>query len=936
MDGISRLIDASASPAVVAGVLQRMAEEDPDLVSRLEACPRLAGALVAVVGASRSMARLCESRPEALDILADLDTPPAPGGVVSPERLVEHKQLELLRVAARDLLGLDSLEVVGASLARLGDDVLGAALGLAGGSGLAVIGMGKLGACELNYSSDVDLMFVAAEPDALEGATSLARGVLELAGRCYKLDLALRPEGRSGPLVRSLASYRAYWKRWARPWERQALLKARPVAGDAALGAAFTEAAAEAVWTRPWGAAEIREARDMKARTEAALARRGLAQREVKSGPGGIRDVEFSVQLLQLVHGRADPRLREPATLPAIGELARGGYVSGADAAVMEASYRYLRTVEHRLQLVEERQVHAVPTDPVERSVLARVLGYRDRPAQTALVRFDDELRRHRRGAREVHERLFFRPLLEAFAILPAVPATAARRAATDAAARRTAATAQAAGRPVTSEPVPAGPAMTPGAVSERLAAFGFSDAQRTRAALAELAQGLTRSSRLMAQMLALVLSWLSEEPDPELGLLRLRTLADGAHRRALLVATFRDSPLAARRLCHLLGTSGSLHELLRHEPELIPTLGDDAALALATRAELVERGRAALRSGRSGSPTHALLRFKQSQLLRIAARDLLGMDGVEATGAALSVLAEAVLEVALEAVAGPLPMAIVAMGRLGGGELSYASDLDLMVVLGAQGGAGLEAGEEAVQDLLRLLHGPTPAERVFSVDPNLRPEGRQGRLARSLEGYRIYYERWARTWERQALVRARPVAGSAVLGQSFAALVDDFVWAAPFTDQDVRDVRRMKARVERERVPPGEDARFHLKLGPGALADVEWTAQLLQLEHKVPSTGTLDALAALHAAGVLDAAETSALVDAYRRCEQVRNRWSLMGGTPADSLPVAGDRLGALAHSLDTTPTELRQGYRRVTRRARRVVRARFYGMDAGAGPPP
>lgn len=881
-----------------------MAEADPALPGRLEADPALAQALVAIVAASRSMARLCEADPAALDTLAHLDRRPTRG---SHERepepaagLVAWKHMELMRIAARDLLGLDGLEEVGASLAALAEDVLEWALRTAspqGADGLAVVGMGKLGASELNYASDVDLMFVGPDgEEALGSATSVARTVVEAASTCYQVDMALRPEGRAGALVRSLRSYASYWERWSSPWELQALLKARPVCGDRPLGADFAREAAEAVWSRPWGVAEIREAREMKARTEAALVRRGLAEREVKSGPGGIRDVEFSVQLLQLVHGRTDPALRQRPTLAALAELAQAGYVSSGDAAVMEESYRYLRKVEHRLQLVEERQVHTVPSDPAGRANLARVLGHRDRGNSTALGAFDDELRRHRSAAREVHERLFFRPLMEAFALVPALV------------------------------PKEGAPGMGAAAVSERLAAFGFSDAERTRAALAELTRGLTRSSRLMAQMLPLVLSWLSEEPDPELGLLRLRTLADGAHRRGLIVGAFRESPLAARRLCRVLGTSGPLHDLLRHEPELIPKLGDEGFLVVPGRAELVERARGALAS--AAVPNRALLRFKRVQMLRIATRDLLGMDTIGETGAAVSALAEAVLEVALEAVAPPVPMAIIALGRLGGGELSYASDLDLIVVLG-EGSAG-NPGEAAAESLLHLLHGPAPAERVFTVDPNLRPEGRQGRLARSLAGYQAYFDRWARTWERQALVRARPVAGDPELGRAFGALVESFVWERPFTDDEARQIRRMKARVEHERLPPGEDSQFHLKLGPGALADVEWTAQLLQLTHKVRSPGTLDALAGLAAAGALDPDEASALTDAYRHCESVRNRWALMGGAPADSLPIAADRLAALAHSLGTTPAELRQSYRRVTRRARQVVTDRFYGMSA------
>jgi len=906
---LRQLADSSAHPAAVATALERMVKADPRLAEALEADPGSARALVAVVAASHSLARLCENDPAALETLSALDQP-VPVRAHDPEELAGRKQLELLRLAARDLVGMDPLEKVGDGLAALADKVLEVALHLSGardlgGHRLAVIAMGKLGARELNYASDVDLMFVTDDArGGAEAAAPLARRFLQVASRCFRVDVDLRPEGRNGPLVRSLGSYRAYWERWATGWERQALLKARPVAGDQELGRAFARAASEAVWAEPFGAAQIREARAMKARAEAELARRGLTEREIKRGRGGIRDVEFSIQLLQLVHGRADPALRRPATLPALAELARAGYVSPADASALERAYRFLRAVEHRLQLVEEQPVHAVPASAAPRTFLARVMGYRDSRAATALAQFDDDLRRHQSEARTVHERLFFRPLLEAFAILPAP------------------------GPPET----PSGGAgpMPESAVSERLAAFGFSDAARTRAALDELTRGLTRSSRMMAQTLALVLGWLSEEPDPDLGLLGLRTLADTPHRRALLVATFRDSPEAARRLCRLLGTSRLLHELLRRDPEAIATLGDDAALALPGRDELVERFRSGLRLRDPGDQARGLLQLKQAQLLRIATRDLLGMDTTEVTAGALTSLSEAVLEVALELVGPPVPMAVVALGALAGAEPSYASDADLLMVSASGAGADSEEVEAAAARLLRLLHGATPAERILAIDPRLRPEGRHGRLAPGLEGYRSYFERRARTWERQALARARPVAGDRDLAHGFMELAGEFVWGRPWTAADLREVRRMKARLERERPPTGEDPQFHLKRGPGALADVEWTAQLLQLSRGIRSPSTRYALAALARDGSLSREEAAILAEAYETCEQVRNRWALMGGRPPDALPVAGPQLDRLAHSLGTTPAELRERYRRVTRRARQVMEERFYGFGA------
>jgi glutamate-ammonia-ligase adenylyltransferase len=879
---LAAAIERSAAPAHVGVALEQLAEARPDAAAALAVEGRLREAVIAVTEASRFLARLLLTDERALNVLATLDTPVSEADV---EGMARWKQLELLRIAARDLTGLDPLERVVAGLSGLGERVLQRAVEEAGTDGLAVIGMGKLGGRELNYASDVDVMLVG-EGDG--------RRVMDVARTCFRVDADLRPEGRDGPLVRSLGSYEAYWDRWARPWEFQALLKGRPVAGDKDLGAAFEQAAAQRLWTRPFGADDLREVRALKARTEGEIARKGLSDRELKRGPGGIRDVEFSVQLLQLVHGRHDPSLRRRDTLGTLHEMGRAGYVDPADADAMTAAYRFLRTVEHRLQLVEGEQVHALPVDREARTRLARVLGHRDRADAGALEQFEAELRRHQATARSIHQRLFFRPLLEAFSDERA--------------------------------------ALPPDAAEIRLGAFGFRDADRTRQALRELTSGFSRTSRLMQQMLPLLLEWLSESPDPDLGLLGLRALADRAHAAAPLVATFRESPEAARRLSLLLGTSRMFIEGFERQPELIGDLADDA-LASADRPALLERAlNATAWRTEPEQQARALQRFRRTETVRSAVRDVLGLDDVQETAGALTALAEVTLEAALAAVDPQVPMAVIAMGRFGGAELSYASDLDVLLAYEASNNADVAAAERSAEVLMRFMQGETPANRVWLLDADLRPEGKQGPLARSLDGYRTYYERWAQTWERQALVRARPAAGDDAVGRRFMELVDRFVWTPPLTGDHVREIRRMKARIERERIPAGDDPQFHLKLGRGSLSDVEWTAQLLQLQHGVRSTGTMSAVRALVDAGVLDPADAEVLAASYRFCERTRNRWFLVKGAPGDALPTQADQLGKLARSLDVSPTELRNEYRRVTRRARQVMERLFYGRDDGS----
>jgi glutamate-ammonia-ligase adenylyltransferase len=926
-------VERSADPVGVTRALDRVISAHPGAADRIDGDPRLRAALVAVLAASPWLARVCATDETALGVLSDLDQPAAriadltgiegPAGIDGPvpatgdpralamSGLARAKRLGILRIAARDLLDLDGVEEVGAALSDLADGLLqlawkvaaGRDLGGRGDGGLAVIGLGKLGGGELNYSSDVDIVLVAPTDDS--GPAVDPRSYLELARAAWRVDLDLRPEGRAGQLARTLPSYLAYWDRWAETWEFQALLKARAVAGNRTLGARFEQEAAARVWGRPFGADELRQVRRLKARAEQAVSRQGLAERELKRGTGGIRDIEFAVQLLQLVHGRADPGLRSPSTLPALAALADGGYVVPEEAAALAAAYRFLRTVEHRLQLYEDEQVHTLPSQPDALVRLARILGYRDRATASALSQFHSELRHHRSRVRGIHERLFFRPLLEAFT---AGPTTDTRS-----------------------------PLLPPEAVVERLQAFGFADADRTSQAVRELTRGFSRASQLMSQMLPILLDWLSNTPDPDAGLLGLRTLATGTHRRDQLTALCRESPEAARQLCQLIGTGPSFARAFERQPDLLAGLATGDTLADRSRPELDERaaGWLAWRSGEGGLE-RGLQLFTRAEHLRIAARDALGLVDVDVTGAALADLAESVVAASLRLVEPPLPFAVVGMGRLGGRELAYKSDLDLLFVYDTP--AGWSAAEAAAQAesvagaLVRLLGGSTPATGLYRVDAGLRPEGRQGPLARSLDAYRAYYERWAQVWERQALLRGRFIAGDAGLGDRFTALAGGFVWGQPITFADLREIRRTKARIERERVPPSDDPKFHLKLGPGSLSDIEWTAQLLQLRHEVPATGTVTALDLLARGGALSPDDHRVLVDAYRFCERTRNRLALVWDGASDSLPTTGAHLTALARSLGTTGSGLREEYRRRTRRARRVVERLFYGNDDSA----
>ncbi|MGZ4150476.1 MAG: [protein-PII] uridylyltransferase family protein, partial [Actinomycetota bacterium] len=407
--------------------------------------------------------------------------------------------------------------------------------------------------------------------------------------------------------------------------------------------------------------------------------------------------------------------------------------------------------------------------------------------------------------------------------------------------------------------------------------------------------------------------------------------------RSASLAVTFRDAPGAAERTCHLLGASRVVGEALRRQPEFVDVLDDDEALAHeTTRAELVADAFDTLEwRGDKEQRREGLRRFKRRELLRIATRDLLGYARLEATERELTVLAEACLESALASLRPPLPFAVIGMGRLGAGELSYASDIDVMFVYDGDSASDFHDAEQVAAQLVQEIGATTAEGQTFRIDARLRPEGNQGPLARSIGGFRAYYEQYLLTWERQALTKARFVAGDAALGARFGALAEEFVYGLPMTDDDVREVRRMKARIERERIPPGEDPQFHLKLGRGSMSDVEFTVQLLQLEHggehpglRAPST--IEALEHLRFGGFLDPEDADVLEEAYRFCERARNARYLQSGQPSDALPGGRDELERLALLLGYVhqpAITLRDDYRRVTRRARRVVERIFYG---------
>ncbi|MBW3605402.1 MAG: bifunctional [glutamine synthetase] adenylyltransferase/[glutamine synthetase]-adenylyl-L-tyrosine phosphorylase [Actinobacteria bacterium] len=922
-DATTRVLEhlaRGAHPPTALRTVLDLAEGAADDWRRLAGSDDQLRRLAVLAGASDTLAELVVRAPEARAVLTgDLaawstddvreraDAAVTDGGA---QALVDLQRCGALRIALRDLLGMADTPTAAAELSQLADGIIAAAHAHVArpDAPIAVIAMGKLGGRELNYVSDVDLLFVADDANAAAG---VARALFDLlgavtpSGRVYEIDTNLRPEGRDGPLVRSLDAYRAYYERWARTWEFQALLKARPIAGDHDLGARFRTAIEPFVWPEQLGDGAVAEIQKMKGVVERSAPVRAAGARQLKLAPGGLRDIEFAVQLLQLVHGRADDSLRSPNTLEGLSALAAGGYVDDGDANLFSDAYQFLRTVEHRLQVRRMRRIHVVPSAVDERRRLARAVGFRDIRAADALTQFDREFSRVQGYVRRLHEKLFYRPLLTRFGELTA------------------------------REQRQLGGGLDETAARERLAVLGFAAPDRAVAHIDALVGGTTRLARVLRTTLPAVLPALASAPDPDGGLTELRSLCERLVHNPTLLQTLRDAPPSGELLVALLGRSRLIGEWLVRDPDLIANLSDPSLLdedfdidTLDTQLDALLR-----RSGDPQQRATAVGRRLRRELVWTAIRDLSGRADVESVTDHLTGVAEVVLEVAtrLALTAADVRLAVIGLGRLGAGELGYASDLDVLVVFDPP-----DARDEAlaaVERMLSLVAIIAPSAPAFTLDLNLRPEGKAGPLARSMESYERYYERWAQSWEFLALTQARVVAGERALGARWLAMVADHVFQTPASQQRLSDVRSMKARVEQERARTRGGA-IDLKLGAGGLSDIEWTVQLLALAHggaqaQLREPGTRAGLAAAAAAGLIDDRQHGWLLHGWRTLTRLRNVLYLMGERNSHVLRDKGEIRAHAAQMLGHEPPgvqRLEEELRRAMRRVRTVHEQVFY----------
>ena len=886
---------------------------------------------------------------------------------------------ELAKIALIDVCSPDPVELmptIGRHLADLAAAALEGALAIArtevaegAGGGLcaapargasvdaldlAIIGMGKCGARELNYISDVDVVYVIAPapasdlPEGVEPLTeqqcaqigtelvhALTKAIMAPAPEppLWEVDANLRPEGKDGPLVRTVESYVSYYKRWAENWEFQALLKARPVAGSAHLGRRFAHAIDPFVWDSAARESFVESVQAMRARVTDNIPPAQVEQ-QIKLGPGGLRDIEFTVQLLQLVHGRTDPTVRTKSTIESLEALTGSSYISRADAQTFALYYKKLRLLEHRIQLSQLRRTHLMPAKEQERRALARSLVSPERLGTLSAEQMYKAWQKLKRNVRSLHERVFFRPLLAAVSTLSRDEVV-----------------------------------LTESAAQDRLAALGYRDPRGAMRHIQALTSGVSRRAEIQRHLMPVLLGWFADGVDADAGLLGFRIVSESLGTTSWYLRMLRDSPAAAERLCHILSSSRYITDLLEDAPTSITWLDKVADLqplgAAALKAEIASL---LSRHDDSAEAMRAVRYLRRREILRIAMGDALNLLGVQQVCTGLATVDECTIGAALalaereeitakerEEAAGireipeeepknPLltEIAVIAMGRLGGAENGFGSDADVMFVHRPVEGSGEEEAQSQanriVNRLMQLIKQPVRpairAERPLEVDADLRPEGKQGAMVRSLDSYRAYYERWAETWEFQALLRARPIAGSEELGRAFIELIDPYRYPREFTAEQAQQVRRMKARVEHERMPHGADRTRQLKLGRGGLSDVEWLVQLIQLQHAhevqgLRTTSTLEALNAAVEANLVAAEDAEVLRDAWLLATKIRGGNVLRGVRQSDLLPTLRDALEAVARWSGYTPGNARQleeDYLRVTRNARKVYERIFF----------
>ena len=945
-----------------------------------------------------------------LALRAEVDAAYDDPGILRAFRRFRH--IQMLRVGVNDILRDRPLEEVTRELSRLADASVEVALQVAlkqltrkfgpplSPSGeparLACLAFGKLGGDELNYSSDIDLMFVYDRDGETAGKHSspvtnadfFGRAVSEVVrilsshtdrGFAYRVDLRLRPDGARGPLVRQLAATLSYYDARGRTWERQALIKARHCAGDGALAREFLKSAEPFVYRKYFSFSEINEVKALKRRMEARSTQAGGDELDVKTGRGGIRDIEFTVQFLQLLNGGDLPAVRQRNTLLALEALEIAGCLTGHETYTLADAYRFLRKTEHRLQLLFDWQTHRLPASAPDLDLLARRMGYAPRtppaPADPApptplggsgprrallddnpaailttrplLVEPIDQFLKDYHDKTTFDRAILNHLLHQTFAPADGSPGDP-RASGTPAAGDRAAPESDLL---LMQDPDPA-------TVRAALGHHPFRDPLAVYRNLARLATeevpflSHRRCRHFLASIAPQLLRALADTPDPDAALTNFERVTASLGGKAVLYELFSFNPPSLQLYVDICATSPYLCGILVNNPgmidELLDTLILDQPRSLSElQAELQELCRGA-------SDIDLILHsFQDKELLRIGVRDLLGRDSIRQTTAALSDLAEAILQSAFDraesesaksAGAPPCAYAVLGLGKLGGREISFYSDLDLVLLYDRDGSTDSVKCEEythyfsaLAQSAVHLLGHAGPHGSLYQVDFRLRPAGKSASLALPLGHFSRHYAAGCQVWERQALARARVVrATSSGFGVAVGGAVRAAVLAPGYSPAVAREVATMRDRLDAQ-----APAR-NLKRGPGGLVDVEFLVQLWQLRFGATSPEVLTpnvwaALDALDAAGLVPPEVLAELRAAYTFLRAVETRLRVATARSGREVPASGPELVQLARRMRLSPEELLAQVRGVMaatrRRFRAVVAAELAAPPAPAG---
>ena len=961
---ITASLSSTADPDMALNNCERFVGALDDVPSFLSVCrtkPDVFVSLITIFGASRFLsAYLVNAAGEMLPLLSDGEFLAYRNG---KEPLAEKlsaligsktddksffrvlrlfRKQEMLRIGLRDLLGKADLQETVADLSdlaevclqeafewadaglrrRYGRPMIGGPDGMLRPAGFAVIAMGKLGGRELNFSSDVDLMYVYTADGETEGvrhadsaatnritnhqyfiklAEKLTSAIGEKTedGFVFRVDLRLRPEGQRGPLAQSLGGYEIYYESWGQTWERSALIKARPAAGDESVGREFRDRITPFVYRKYLDYSAIAEIGDMKQKINKDVQQKGRASRDVKLGYGGIREVEFVIQALQLIYGGRDRSLREKNALRALHTLSQKGLITYQEHAVLSKAYVFLRTVEHRIQILDDLQTQTMPTDEHELRTLARRTGYYERGKEAELLLRDYAV--HTKKVREIYDELF--------AFTGEESATAA---------------------PAKDYSILLDADTTEREAVSVLGRMGFRDADKAYRNLLLLREGpafvhqTPRSRKLFHEIFPPLFDGIIASPDPDMAFNHLESFLAAQGSWEIFQSLVKLDESAIKVLIAIFANSEYLSRLLVSRPVFLQNLIESlkTSSTIGTRMKYAgELEEALSRTTDIPDKLDALRRFKHQEEIRTGISDLLADTDLTVVSHELSKLAEVCLDTALRLAASETGkrygfggfvagLAIIGVGKLGGRELTYGSDLDVLFVFSESHAdappAGLSLFEyfsKVAEKTIAYLTTLTREGFVFRVDTRLRPTGSKGPLVQSIEAFRNYYSSQAETWELQALLRARFVAGDRTVGAEFCTVIQDLIYRDADRDSLAADIQRMRKRMEEE-VGKESTAFYNIKQGAGGLVDIEFIVQYLQLLHgkhhrwvRVP--GTRNALRAIKKEKLLDQEDYTVLLRAYIFMRQLESRMRIVSNQSTSELSRNPEEIYQLARRM-------------------------------------